>query len=228
MVSGAPAVSAQGGGIPGPDSRCRSKRWWSGLPFAGRRQAGPVPHLVPGLGRIRLAELTGRDVAVLFTALSETPARHGRPLTPSSLHRIRATLRAALNAAIREGLLQDNPARHIEQRTPRRPPAQVWTAPRVKAWRERGERSTEAVWTEHQLAEFLHYVAVDRLYAMWWLIAPRGLRRGDAAGPPKTVASRRTIALDRITITVIRAHRRRQEKERAAAGQVWKDTGYVV
>ncbi len=213
-------------------------------------------HLIPYLGRIRLAELTGRDVADMFTALSQAPARHGRPLTPASLHRIRATLRAALNAAIREGLLRDNPARHIELRTPCRPPAQVWTAARVEAWRERGERSTVAVWTEHQLAEFLRFVATDRLYGMWWLIGLRGLRRGEAAGlrwvdvdldgrsvtinqqrlaygrtvavgPPKTVASRRFIALDRVTVTVLRAHRRRQEKERAAAGQVWKDSGYV-
>jgi len=46
-------------------------------------------------------------------------------------------------------------------------------------------------------------------------------------GPPKTAASRRTVALDRTTVTALRAHRRRQEKERAAAGQAWKDTGYV-
>jgi hypothetical protein len=30
-------------------------------------------HLVPCLGRIRLAELTGRDVAQMFTVLSEVP-----------------------------------------------------------------------------------------------------------------------------------------------------------
>lgn len=39
-----------------------------------------------------------------------------------------------------------------------------------------------AVWTEYQLAEFLRFVAVDRLYGMWWLIGLRGLRRGEAAG----------------------------------------------
>ena len=59
----------------------------------------------------------------MFAALSEAPARHGRPLTPVSLHRIRATLKAAPNAAIREGLLRDNPARHVELPTPRRPAA---------------------------------------------------------------------------------------------------------
>jgi integrase len=194
-------------------------------------------HLISYLGGIRLADLTGRDVAEVFAALSEAPARYGRPLTPASLHRIRVTLRA-LNAAIREGLLRDDPARRVELRTPRRPPAQVWTTARVQAWRDRGERSTVAVWTEHQLADFLRFVSADRPYGMWWLIALRRLRRGEAAGlrwvdvdldertltinqqrlaygrtvtvgPPKTVASRRTIALDRVTVTVLRAHRRR-------------------
>ena len=236
--------------------------WWlstrrSLRPTTLRSYADHVQrHLIPYLGGIRLADLTGRDVAEMFAALSQAPARHGRPLTPASLHRIRATLRAALNAAIREGLLRDNPARRVELRTPRRPPAQVWTTARVQAWRDRGERSTVAVWTEHQLADFLRFVGTDRLYGMWWLIALRGLRRGEAAGlrwvdvdleertltinqqrlaygravtigPPKTVASRRTTALDRVTVTVLRAHRRRQEKERALAGQVYSDTGYV-
>jgi hypothetical protein len=30
------------------------------------------------------------------------------------------------------------------------------------------------------LAVFLDFVAVDRLFPMWWLIALRGLRRGEA------------------------------------------------
>ena len=91
---------------------------------------------------------------------------------------------------------------------------------------------------------------------MWWLIALRGLRRGEAAGlrwcdvdleggtvtiaqqriaygrtvqvgPPKTAASRRTIALDRQTVRILRAHRRRQQAERKAAGGSWQDSGYV-
>jgi integrase len=192
----------------------------------------------------------------MFAALTGTPSRSGRPLTPASLHRIRATLRAALNAAVREGLLRDNRARTVDLPAPRRPPAQVWTAARVTAWREHGERSTVAVWTEHQFAAFLRHVADDRLYGMWWLVGLRGLRRGEAAGlrwvdvdlhsrtvtisqqrlaygrtvavgPPKTVASRRTIALDRTTVAVLRAHRRRQEAERVAAGWAWRDSGYV-
>jgi len=212
-------------------------------------------HLIPHLGRVRLGELTGRDVTAMVTGLAASRNRYGRPLSPATLHRIRATLRAALNAAIREGLIAENPARHIELPTPRRPQAQVWTDRRVQAWRERGERSAVAVWTAGQLAAFLDFVAGDWLYAMWWLIALRGLRRGEAAGlrwvdvpldqqtitieqqriafgrtvtvgPPKTAASRRTIALDRATVRILREHLRRQQAERAAAAD-WQHSGYV-
>jgi integrase len=213
-------------------------------------------HLIPHLGRVRLAQLTGRDVAGMFASLAATQNRYGRALTPATLHRIRATLRAALNAAVREGLLTDNPARRVELPTPRRPQAHVWTDQRVEAWRQRGERYAVAVWTARQLAAFLDSVNGDRMHALWWLIALRGLRRGEAAGlrwvdvdlnrrlvmivqqrvafgrtvavgPPKTTASRRTIALDRTTVRILREHRRRQQSEQAAAGTAWQDSGYV-
>jgi hypothetical protein len=38
------------------------------------------------------------------------------------------------------------------------------------------------VWTLRQLITFLNGVEDDRLVALWWLIALRGLRRGEAAG----------------------------------------------
>jgi hypothetical protein len=74
-----------------------------------------------------------------------------------------ATLRSAINAAIREGLLRDNPARHVEVPSPRRPHALVWTAQRVEAWQKTGERPAVAVWTIEQTATFLSFVANDRL-----------------------------------------------------------------
>jgi hypothetical protein len=159
-------------------------------------------HLIPHLGRVRLGELTGRQVADMFHTLRSTNNRYGRPPTPATLHRIRATLRGALNAAIREGLLRDNPARHIELPTPRRPQALVWTDHRVAAWREHGERSAVAVWTVQQLIAFLKFVADDRLYALWWLIALRGPRRGrrrrrrlGRAGPGRgTTSTSRRVA----------------------------------
>jgi integrase len=110
------------------------------------------------------------------------PTKWGRLPSPSTLHRIRATLRSALNAAIREGLIRDNPARFVELPTPRRPQAQVWTEHRVRRLHKTGERFPVAVWTVELLAGFLRFVADDRLYAMWWLIALPGLRRGEAGG----------------------------------------------
>jgi hypothetical protein len=125
---------------------CRDRR-------SGHRLEGACPQLAKrghgscvlpllGAGRAGRARpgASGR-----VPVLSEAPARHGRPLTPASLHRIRATLGAALNAAMREGLLRDSPAHHVELRIGRRPPAQVWTKARVEARRERRERSTVAV-----------------------------------------------------------------------------------
>jgi Phage integrase, N-terminal SAM-like domain len=48
-------------------------------------------HLIPHLGRIRLGELTGRQVADMFHTLGSTNNRYGRPPTPATLHRIRCT-----------------------------------------------------------------------------------------------------------------------------------------
>ncbi|MET8151273.1 tyrosine-type recombinase/integrase [Actinoplanes sp. NPDC049668] len=192
----------------------------------------------------------------MITAIGAATNRYGRTPSPSTLHRIRATLRSALNAAIREGLLRDNPARYVEVPSPRRPHALVWTAQRVEAWQKTGERPAVAVWTVEQTAMFLSFVAQDRLAVMWWLIALRGLRRGEAAGlrwadvdleagvamieqqrianghlvtvgPPKTAASRRLVALDRYTVRLLREHRRRQRAEQRAAGGAWQDSGYV-
>ncbi|HEY3034212.1 MAG TPA: tyrosine-type recombinase/integrase, partial [Streptosporangiaceae bacterium] len=213
-------------------------------------------HLIPHLGRLQLDELTGRHVATMFRTLAATPTGRGRPPTPGTLHRIRATLRAALNAAVREGLRSDNPARHVELPGPRRPHAEVWTNQQITAWREQGQRPIVAVWTAQQLAAFLATITDDRLYPMWWLIALRGLRRGEAAGlrwcdldlhagtltiaqqriaygttvhvgPPKTAASRRSIALDHATVRLLREHRRHQQTERDAAGDRWQDSGYL-
>lgn len=52
----------------------------------------------------------------MFARLAATDTRLGRPATPATLHRIRATLRSALNAAIRDGLLQVHLSRQAAER----------------------------------------------------------------------------------------------------------------
>jgi hypothetical protein len=101
----------------------------------------------------------------------------------------------------------------------------------VADWHASGVRPPVAVWTPAQLATFLGSVCQDRLYALWWLAALRGLRRSELAGlrwadldlnhrqlmivrarttagyqvfegSPKSAASMRTIALDWHTVAV--------------------------
>lgn len=49
-------------------------------------------------------------------------------------------------------------------------------------------------------------------------------------GEPRTLAGRQTVALDKRTVQVLRAHRRRQidqQTQAAENGKPWTDTGYV-
>ena len=211
--------------------------------------------LIPTIGHPRLAEVTGRHLTAMFAELATSPDT-GRRRTASTTQRIRATLRAAYNAAIRDGLVADNPARRAEMPQPRRPHAVAWTDGRVESWQTDGVRPAVAVWTAAQTAAFLEHVEGDPLFAFWWLVALRGLRRGEAAGlrwqdidlqrrqltvvnqrttvgyqivegPPKSAASRRTIALDHQTVAVLRAHRRRQRALSGQLGLTWTEAGYV-
>jgi hypothetical protein len=110
--------------------------------------------LIPHLGHLRLGDLTVRQLAAVFQRIGQSTNRSGQPHTPSTLAHIRATLRAALYAAVREGLLSDNPARRLELPTHAKPRPVVWSRARVAAWQATGRRPAVAVWTPTQLKSF--------------------------------------------------------------------------
>jgi len=213
-------------------------------------------YLVPYLGGIQLAALTSGDVQAMFTAIARDETALGRPVSAATLHRVYATLRAALNGAVRAGLIAVNPGRWPELPRATRPRPQVWTPALTERWEREGWRPAVGVWTAAQTAEFLRQVRGHRLYALFHLVALRGLRRGEAAGlawsdldldagtlsvsgqlqqlggrmavaPPKCDAGRRVIALDRTTVAALREHMARQQAERDAAASKWTETGYV-
>lgn len=127
---------------------------------------------------------------------------------------------------------------------------------RFKVWLATPRPSPVMVWTLVQLGAFLDHAANDRLYGLYHLIAFRGLRRGEACGArrvdleldegslsistqltnvgkavkegaPKTESSDAPIALDNVTVAVLRAHRVRQVEEQLAWGEGWQDSGRI-
>ena len=188
-------------------------------------------HIIPRLGSLQLQKLSPAAINALYAHLSEQGRVHGGgPLSASSVRRVHAVLHKACHDAVRWGRLSVNPAAAAD------PPKQ-----------SAEHRERLPVWTAEQLSSFLGHVSDDRLFAFWRLLAMTGMRRGEALGlawedldmeagsvtirrawipvdgvarfsEPKSRSSRRTIALDPVTLEVLQAH---------AACQADEQTGWV-
>jgi integrase len=222
-------------------------------------------YFIPCLGHHRLDALRTEHVAEMLAEVGGSDATR---------QRVRATLRAALSDAMRQSLVTVNVAALVKLSAGKRPRALVWTTEREERWREAvaahvaaGKSPVEAralvpppspvmVWRPDHLGTFLDSAAGDRLYALYHLIAYRGLRRGEAAGvewqdvdldgaalavrrqrvqlgwkviedDPKSEAGERIVALDVGTVAALRIHRRAQLTERLSWGSAWMDSGKV-
>lgn len=126
----------------------------------------------------------------------------------------------------------------------------------LKVWASVKRPSPVMVWSPAQLGVFLDRAVLHRLHALFHIVGFRALRRGEACGvrwvdidldaglltvqtqlvqvgwqveeaDPKTDSSEAPIALDKVTVAVLRAHRARQNEERLAWGEAWQETGRV-
>jgi len=187
-------------------------------------------HIVPRIGRRRLGKLTARDVRLML----DDCRRAG--LSDRSVRYVHATMRAALEDAVREDLVGRNVAKLVRLSTPPRPETRVLSA------------------TEGQT--LLRANQDDRLFAALVLLLLLGLRRSETLGlrwldvdldrgvvhirqglhylerrlqflPPKTRRSKRTVPLPRLGADALKDHRKRQDEERAASLHPWPDTGLV-
>src|SRR5690242_14646703 len=111
----------------------------------------------------------------MFTAIARDETAVGHLVSGATLHRIHATLRAALNGAVRAGLIAVNPGRWPELPRAARPRPQVWTPALTQRWEAEDWRPVVGVWTAAQTAELLCQVRGHRLYALFHLVALRGL-----------------------------------------------------
>jgi integrase len=158
-------------------------------------------YLIPHLGDIRIDRLRAAHVAAMFDAINcgndglqckrvdadaaaRLSARGSRPVGVATQHRILATLRKALNDAIRrDRILTSNEAMLVELPAAPRPTAMVWTDERVRMWRSTGVAPGPVmVWTPAQTGRFLDHCTADRLHALYHLVVFTGLRRGEACG----------------------------------------------
>jgi len=195
-------------------------------------------YITPRLGSVPLQRLASTDVAKLYTALGNggrvtKPGRSETSLAPGTVRRIHVTLRQGLEDALRWGFVVRNVAAAVKP-------------PRVASPKEM------RTWSAQELEAFLTFVRGDDLFALWRLAAVTGMRRGEACGlrwsdtdldagtvtiaqtllaagghdtcfsVPKTRAGARTIDLDAVTVTALRAHRVRQGEQRLSFGPGWR------
>lgn len=187
-------------------------------------------HIKPHLGSARLEDLTPMDVQRWMNRLT------AEGLSAKSVRLIRATLRAALNQALRWQMVQRNAATLVEP--PRGPRAEIRPLDPAEA------------------RSFLAVLKGDRLEALYAVALSLGLRQGEALGLSwqdidlkrgqvrvvhqlqrvdhqlrlvdlKTDLSRRTLVLPASMQARLRDHRQRQAGERATLGPNWHESDLV-
>lgn len=184
-------------------------------------------HIVPAIGRVPVRKLTPQHVQRLLNE------KHAAGLNPKRMHGV---LRAALNQAVKFGIVPRNVATMV-------------TPPRIARY------EIEA-FTPDQIRTLLASLKGHRLEALYSVAVAMGLRQGEALGlrwedvdfaggtlrvryalqridrkfelvEPKTQKSRRTLYLPALTLTALREHRTRQLEERLAYGPDWARTDLV-
>lgn len=228
-------------GLPVPDDRLTVgqflDRWLeasvkpSVRPRTYESYAGHVHrHLKPALGQIPLSRLSPAQVQDFLNKRIESG------LSPTTAISIRATLRRALNMAMRWELVVRNVATLIDP-------------PKPGKFRARP-------WTPEEASAFLEAARGNRLEALYNLVMATGLRQGEALGlrwedvdldagiftvrhslqsrggkrfltEPKTASSVRLLPLPAFVVRQLRDHRARQNRERLLAGEAWEDSGLV-
>lgn len=187
-------------------------------------------HIAPRIGRKKLGKLTARDVRLML----DDCRRSG--LSERSVRYIHATLRVALEDAMREDLVPRNVAKLVRLSTPERAETRALSATEGKT--------------------LLRSTKDDRLFAALVLLLLLGLRRSEVLGlrwqdvdldaghlrvrqglhwlggkiqylPPKTRRSRRTVPLPTLCVDALRDHRKRQDEERRHSLHPWPKSDLV-
>lgn len=194
--------------------------------------------LIPSLGAIALGQLRPQHIQHSYSEALRSGRKNGTGgLSPRSVVQQHRILRKALQHAVQWQIINRNPADSVQP-------------PRVA----RMERDSL---DPGQLQDVLRAAESSRHYALVFMAAATGMRRGELlglrwndvdldhgtasisqtiiwlpkqgfiAGPPKTHRSSRAVAISPATVAVLREHRVGQLEERVKAGPLWEDHGLV-
>lgn len=188
-------------------------------------------HVLPDLGRVRLAKLTPEQVQHLYATIQ------ARGLSSSTAHRVHSVLHKLLKDAMRLGLVAVNVADAVTAPRDAKRDMQVWTPEQARAFLDTtaGHRLESlfvlALFTGMRIGEVLalRWTDVDLKGATITVRASVQRRTGGAWewSAPKTKSGRRLIHVAPTVVEALQAHRIRQAEERPRAGPLWQDTGLV-
>jgi integrase len=201
-------------------------------------------HVISRIGGVGLQNLNAAHLNRLYAELLTDGKVHQEGgLSPTSVRRIHAMLRKALNDAVRWGHLQRNVALLADP-----PPERL-----AKSARRRSMQT----WKPAELLAFLDSAREHELHMMWCFFAASGMRRSEVLGlrwaevnldaatvsvrqtvvaspegfelqdAQKSDGSARTIHLDRRTLVMLDAHRAEQDAAKLALGPAWQENDLV-
>ena len=186
-------------------------------------------HIVPSIGKLRLARLSPRHLTVLYREVMD------KGLSPRTAQYIHAVLHRALRQAVRWNMIARNPADLVDAPRPRRKEITPLTPEQVRALLEsaQGDRYEAlyvlAVTTGLRLGELLGLKWTDVDWESGEIRVRRTLLRtanGLLQQPTKS-GKGRVVKLPTLAVDALRRHRTRQSEERSVAGQAWDDQGLI-
>lgn len=208
-------------------------------------------HLIPALGQHRLDRLQPEHLERVYRRMVEAGAR------PATAHQVHRTARAALGEAHRRGHVVRNVAALAKPPRIQSEPVEPYTLDEVKsilaASQERrnsarwaialalGLRQGEVLalrWADVDLHDGVLRVRATRLRPVYDHgcggtcgkkpgFCPQRRLRNPVTGETKSAAGNRVVGLPSEVVALLKLHREEQGRERAVAGQLWLEGGWV-
>ena len=188
-------------------------------------------YILPALGRMRLQAITPSHIRQLYLRM-QSEGKGAR-----TIQLVHVTLHCAFAQAVKEGLIGHNPLEAVER-------------PKV-------ETKRYDIFTEKQARTFITAAKGHPYEALFFLALTTGMRKGEILGlmwtdvdweksilrierqlqpvsyeggalvPTKTKSGRRHIMVGKGALTLLKAHRERQEMQKAVAGNRWQEHGMI-